>query len=91
MTVYQERLAAVAEEERSWLITGVAGFIGSNLLECLLRVGQQVRGVDNFATGHRGNLDDVARTVGVEAWRRFELIEGSIADRGRFSTTPRRS
>lgn len=61
-----------------WLITGVAGFIGSNLLEHLLRHGHQVRGLDNFATGHRHNLEQVAREVGDAAWRRFELIEGDL-------------
>lgn len=63
-----------------WLITGVAGFIGSNLLEHLLMRGCQVRGFDNFATGHRSNLDDVAHTVGDEAWSRFEFVEGDIRD-----------
>lgn len=64
-----------------WLITGVAGFIGSNLLEYLLARGQRVRGFDNFATGYQANLDEVARTVGAEAWSRFDFIEGDIRDR----------
>ena len=61
-----------------WLITGVAGFIGSNLLECLLSLGQDVVGLDNFATGHRSNLTDVERIVGGEAWQKFTFIEGDI-------------
>jgi UDP-N-acetylglucosamine 4-epimerase len=63
-----------------WLVTGVAGFIGSNLLERLLQLGQTVVGLDNFATGHRANLDDVHAQVGPVAWDRFTLIEGDIRD-----------
>ena len=63
---------------RRWLVTGAAGFIGSNLLETLLRLGQSVVGLDNFSTGHRRNLDQVHELVGSAAWARFELIEGDI-------------
>lgn len=63
---------------RTWLVTGVAGFIGSNLLETLLSLGQQVVGLDNFATGHRRNLDEVRQSVGEGAWRHFRFIEGDI-------------
>lgn len=65
----------------TWLITGVAGFIGSNLLEVLLSSGQKVVGLDNFATGHRHNLLEVERRVGSDAWRSFTFIEGDIRDR----------
>ena len=64
-----------------WLVTGSAGFIGSNLVEALLAAGQHVIGLDNFATGHRANLDEVRATVGDERWLRFELIEADIRDR----------
>jgi UDP-N-acetylglucosamine 4-epimerase len=63
-----------------WLVTGAAGFIGSNLVEALLRLGQEVVGLDNFATGHRRNLEDVRAQVGEDAWRSFQFIEGDIAD-----------
>jgi UDP-N-acetylglucosamine 4-epimerase len=63
-----------------WLVTGAAGFIGSNLVETLLRAGQQVTGVDNFATGHRRNLDEIHRSVGAEAWSRLRFIEADIRD-----------
>ena len=70
----------LACHEGLWLVTGVAGFIGSNLLEALLRAGQHVRGLDSFATGHQHNLDEVERLVGKDAWRRFEMIVGDIRD-----------
>ncbi|CAB3759904.1 NAD-dependent epimerase/dehydratase family protein [Paraburkholderia solisilvae] len=63
---------------RRWLITGVAGFIGSNLLETLLKLDQQVVGLDNFATGHQKNLDVVKSLVSAEQWARFAFIEGDI-------------
>jgi UDP-N-acetylglucosamine 4-epimerase len=63
-----------------WLVTGAAGFIGSNLVETLLRGGQYVTGLDNFATGHRRNLDELRGLVGEEAWARFRFIDGDIRD-----------
>ena len=62
----------------TWLITGVAGFIGSNILEELLLLGQRVRGLDNFATGFRENLSQVKSRVGSERFGRFEFCEGDI-------------
>jgi UDP-N-acetylglucosamine 4-epimerase len=64
----------------AWLITGSAGFIGSNLLEALLRARQWVVSLDNFATGHRRNLEQVRAAVGEGAWERHRFIEGDIAD-----------
>ena len=61
-----------------WLVTGVAGFIGSNLLETLLKLNQTVVGLDNFATGHQYNLDEVEGEVTAEQWHRFSFIEGDI-------------
>ena len=65
---------------RRWLVTGAAGFIGSHLLETLLANGQDVVGLDNFATGHRSNLESVRTAVGAEAWRRHRFIEADIVD-----------
>jgi UDP-N-acetylglucosamine 4-epimerase len=70
----------VAGSKRTWLVTGSAGFIGSQLLEHLLRLGQQVVSLDNFATGHRANLEQVERLVGPQAWRQHRFIEASIVD-----------
>ena len=75
---YKDRMAALKTAPRTWLITGVAGFIGSNLLETLLKLDQQVVGLDNFSTGHQHNLDEVQSLVGAEQWRRFTFINGDI-------------
>ena len=77
-THYQDALTRLQQEPRKWLVTGCAGFIGSNLLETLLRHGQTVVGLDNFATGHRHNLDDVRVQVGEQNWARFRFVEGDI-------------
>lgn len=75
---YKRCRAALAAEPRRWLVTGAAGFIGSNLVEELLRLGQHVVGLDNFATGHQRNLDELAALVGPEAAARFHFVEGEI-------------
>jgi UDP-N-acetylglucosamine 4-epimerase len=67
-------------QPRRWLVTGAAGFIGSHLVGHLLRLGQSVVGLDNFATGKRENLDDLRLEVGDPAWERFTLQEGDIRD-----------
>jgi UDP-N-acetylglucosamine 4-epimerase len=64
----------------TWLVTGVAGFIGSNLLEALLKSGQRVTGLDNFATGHRDNLAQVKKSVTPRQWARFTMVEGDIRE-----------
>jgi UDP-N-acetylglucosamine 4-epimerase len=78
VTRYQEVQQLLAQSPRRWLITGVAGFIGSNLLEALLKLDQQVVGLDNFATGYARNLDQVSEAVGANAWRNFTSLEGDI-------------
>jgi UDP-N-acetylglucosamine 4-epimerase len=70
---------ALQAKPRRWLVTGVAGFIGSNLAESLLGLGQEVVGLDNFATGRRENLHQVRDLVGPERWARFRFIEGDVA------------
>ena len=81
MTSYEALRERLPTHPRRWLVTGAAGFIGSHLVETLLRHGQAVVGLDNFATGRRSNLDDVERLVGAQAWRRLTFIEGDIRDR----------
>ncbi len=78
MTKYQEVQQHLQENQYRWLITGVAGFIGSNLLETLLTLNQKVTGLDNFSTGHQYNLDEVRQSVDADAWRNFTFIEGDI-------------
>jgi len=80
MNRYQQVKETLKAQPRTWLVTGVAGFIGSNLLEILLRLDQQVIGLDNFATGHRRNLDEVRSLVDAQQWERFTFIEGDIRD-----------
>ncbi len=72
--------AQLRARTRRWLVTGSAGFIGSHLIEVLLRAGQEVVSLDNFSTGHRSNLDEVRRQVGEAAWARHRFIEGDIGD-----------
>jgi UDP-N-acetylglucosamine 4-epimerase len=75
-----DRIKGISGQSRAWLVTGAAGFIGSNLVETLLGHGQRVVGLDNFSTGFRHNLDQVRAAVGPAAWQRFSFIEGDIRD-----------
>jgi UDP-N-acetylglucosamine 4-epimerase len=78
MNAYQKCKEKILVEPRTWLITGVAGFIGSNLLEALLLLNQNVIGLDNLSTGFRKNLKEVQSLVNSEQWSRFKFIEGDI-------------
>ena len=80
MTTYEELKQDLRKDPKIWLITGVAGFIGSNLLETLLKLNQRVIGLDNFSTGFKRNLDEVQSLVTTEEWGNFRLIEGDICD-----------
>ncbi len=77
-TRYEQVKETLKASPKTWLITGVAGFIGSNLLETLLQLDQTVIGLDNFATGHQHNLDEVEQTVTADQWANFTFIEGDI-------------
>jgi UDP-N-acetylglucosamine/UDP-N-acetylgalactosamine 4-epimerase len=81
-TIVSHRYTALRQQlcaaPAKWLVTGVAGFIGSNLLETLLKLNQEVVGLDNFSTGHRHNLDAVSSSVTPQQWARFTLLEGDI-------------
>ncbi|UST54340.1 NAD-dependent epimerase/dehydratase family protein [Comamonadaceae bacterium OTU4NAUVB1] len=79
-TAYEQLKARLPNEPRTWLVTGVAGFIGSNLLETLLLLDQRVVGLDNFATGYQRNLDEVQGLVTPQQWSRFHFIEGDICN-----------
>ena len=78
MLTYAQRQLVLKENPKTWLITGVAGFIGSNLLETLLKLNQNIVGLDNFSTGFQHNLDEVERLVTPEQWQRFSFITGDI-------------
>ena len=80
MTRYDAVKTNLRATPKTWLITGVAGFIGSNLLEALLKMDQTVVGLDNFATGYRRNLDEVQGLVSSAQWDRFTFREGDIID-----------
>lgn len=78
MSQYQTVCEQLQQAPKTWLITGVAGFIGSNLLETLLKLNQNVVGLDNFATGHQHNLDEVQSLVTPGQWANFSFIKGDI-------------
>lgn len=80
MTVFERCKQKLLAEPKNWLVTGVAGFIGSNLLETLLKLNQRVVGLDNFSTGYQRNLDEVQERVSQEQWAHFHFIRGDIRD-----------
>jgi UDP-N-acetylglucosamine 4-epimerase len=77
---YNEIKEQLKQNPKTWLVTGVAGFIGSNLLEELLKLNQKIIGLDNFATGHRYNLEQVKDVVSKEQWEGFTFVEGDMTD-----------
>jgi UDP-N-acetylglucosamine/UDP-N-acetylgalactosamine 4-epimerase len=80
MSPFQALKEKLSAAPTSWLVTGAAGFIGSNLLEALLSLGQRVAGLDNLSTGRAGNLAQVRAAVGPACWRNFRWIKGDIRD-----------
>lgn len=80
MRNFEDCKASLLKSQKTWLVTGVAGFIGSNLLEALLKLNQKVIGLDNFATGHQHNLDEVCDSVAEDQWGNFTFVKGDIRD-----------
>jgi len=80
ITNYEKLLSELRTSPRTWLVTGVAGFIGSNLLEAVVNLDQHVVGLDNFSTGRQKNLDEVRAVEPNKAWARFRFIEGDLTD-----------
>jgi UDP-N-acetylglucosamine 4-epimerase len=80
MSTYESLQQQLLANPKTWLVTGCAGFIGSNLLETLLKLDQTVVGLDNFSTGKQHNLDEVQTLVSTEQWGRLRFIEGDIRD-----------
>ena len=78
MTKYKKSQKILNNRPKKWLITGVAGFIGSNLLKTLLELNQTVRGVDNFETGHKKNLSHVKNRLKGNLWKNFSFLKGDI-------------
>ena len=78
MTAYESLQQQLKSKPKTWLVTGVAGFIGSNILETLLKLDQRVVGLDNFSTGYKRNLDEVKTLVTSDQWTHFTFIEGDI-------------
>ncbi|HKK90841.1 MAG TPA: NAD-dependent epimerase/dehydratase family protein, partial [Desulfobacteraceae bacterium] len=77
---YEKKIQGIKTRPRSWLVTGAAGFIGSNLVETLLKLNQKVSGLDNFSTGFWHNLDLVKESVSGEQWENFSFVQGDIRD-----------
>ena len=80
MNTFKTLLKTFETDQKTWLVTGVAGFIGSNLAEFLLKHNQKVVGLDNFSTGHRHNLNDIKENITSKQWENFSFTEGDIKD-----------
>ena len=80
MSAYEKLQGELKSAPKTWLVTGVAGFIGSNLLETLLKLNQRVVGLDNLSTGKQHNLDQVKARVTAEQWASFKFLPGDICD-----------
>jgi UDP-N-acetylglucosamine/UDP-N-acetylgalactosamine 4-epimerase len=80
VSAYEKLQQTLQAQAAAWLVTGAAGFIGSNLVEHLLKLGQRVVGLDNFSTGHRANLEELSGLLSAAEWNRFEFVEGDIRE-----------
>jgi UDP-N-acetylglucosamine/UDP-N-acetylgalactosamine 4-epimerase len=80
VTAYEKLRIELKRNPKTWLVTGAGGFIGSNIIESLLKLGQKVVGLDNFATGNKRNLAEVKQLVGPSGWKNFKFIAGDICD-----------
>src|SRR5690349_1345724 len=81
MTLYERLHAKLKANPKRWLVSGAAGFIGSHLVQKLLELKQEVVGLDNFASGHKENLEQVRKLVGADSWKRFRFVKGDIRER----------
>ncbi len=78
---FEDLKQKIASNDKTWLVTGAAGFIGSQLVECLLQLNQQVVAIDNFSSGIQANLDAIANSVGAERYAtKLEFVEADISD-----------
>src|SRR5256885_14382394 len=80
MTSYENLKIELGAKPKTWLVTGAAGFIGSNIVETLLKLGQRGVGLDNFSTGKKWNLEEVRKQVGPARWKNCKFINGDIRD-----------
>ena len=80
MTSYERLQTTLNQSQRTWLVTGAAGFIGSNLVETLLHLNQRVVGLDNFSTGKPANLEEVRALVTRPQWKNFRFVDGDLGD-----------
>ncbi len=80
MSAYEKLQSELTARPRRWLVTGASGFIGSNIVEALLKLNQTVTGLDNFSTGHQKNLDQVRSLISASQWKNFKMVNGDIRD-----------
>lgn len=77
---FEEKIQECLKEQKTWLVTGAAGFIGSNIVEILLKHNQKVVGLDNFSTGHKKNLQEIKNNISTEQYTLFQFVEGDVQD-----------